>query len=479
MSVRRLIARAPLEALSPVFAEIRRDASVAETFPADVAEEADALARLYASDPDAELPHVTGSRRDLTDVPFVTLDPEGSRDLDQAMHLTRDGEDFWVRYAIADVGAHIAPDGAIAREALHRAETVYCPDMRIGLHPPTLSEGFASLLPGQRTKSVVWSFRVDHAGEISEVSVERAWVTSRAQHSYGRLAAGGVDDELVQLLHDFGAVRRRAMRDAGAVTLPKPSQEVTVAEDGLHLEFRAGTPIEDDNAQLSLATGVAAARLMLEAGVGILRTMPPAAPEALERLRRQAMALRVSWKQDETYADMLDRLDPASPQGAAFLVRAVTLFRGARWVPFDATDPTLPVPDLIVHGALATPYAHVTAPLRRLVDRFGLEVCLAASAGRDVPDWVRAALPELGDAMAAGMRRNGQVDRGCVDAVEAAVLAPHVGEEFTGIGLDKDTVQLSEPAIVARCDGEVKPGREQRVRLVSTDPRKGPRFATA
>src|SRR5690606_23354115 len=141
--------------------------------------------------------------------------------------------------------------------------------------------------------------------------------------------------------------------------------------------------------------------------------------EAMTRLPRQAKALAVRWRDDERYADLRDPLDAASPQGAAFLAQGVTLFRGAPWEPFDVAraDGSLPLPQVLTHGARATPYAHVTAPLRRLVFRFGLEICLAVSAGRPVPEWVREALPALGDDMAGGVRRNAQVDRECVDAV--------------------------------------------------------------
>ncbi|MEK8226128.1 hypothetical protein NKG05_08695 [Oerskovia sp. M15] len=51
------------------------------------------------------------------------------------------------------------------------------------------------------------------------------------------------------------------------------------------------------------------------------------------------------------------------------------------------------MPDDVAHAAIAAEYAHVTAPLRRLVDRYGTEICLALSAGDEVPAWVRDALP--------------------------------------------------------------------------------------
>lgn len=484
MPVRRLIARAPLDTLEPVFDTLRDKAGIRVGYSEPVTQEAAETLEALRRNPHHEYSHVIDAgdvdRTDLTRIPLVTLDPPGAQDLDQAVWIEREGQGWLVTYAIADVGAHVIPNGAIDQDARTRGETVYCPDMRVGLHPPVLSEGFASLLPGQRTKAAVWRMAVDASGELTDASVERAWVRSRRQYAYQDLSAPDREDrQLVDLLAELGHARRTFMRAAGAVTLPKPSQEVVVTKDGLGLEFRAARGIEDDNAQISLLTGVAAARLMLKAGVGILRTMPPAKPEAMERLRRQARALGVPWRDDEAYADVLDRLDAGSPEGAAFLVQAVTLFRGARWQPFDTSraDEALPLPELLEHGALATPYAHVTAPLRRLVDRFGTEICLAVSAGRPIPQWVRTALPELGDAMGAAVRRNSQVDRGCIDAVEAAVLAPHVGETFVGIGLDDDTVQLHEPAVVARCRGEVARGKEQHVVLESAAVGQGPRFA--
>jgi hypothetical protein len=81
--------------------------------------------------------------------------------------------------------------------------------------------------------------------------------------------------------------------------------------------------------------------------------------------------------------------------------------------------------------------------------------------------------------METGVRRGSRIDRACVDAVEAAVLAPHVGEMFEGVGLDATTVQLSAPAVVARCSGTVTVGRRQRVRLVSADATTGPKFEAA
>lgn len=407
---------------------------------------------------------------DLTDLELVTIDPPGSTDLDQAMHLSRTEQGYRVRYAIADTAAFVVPGGALDRAVHQRVETVYCPDVRVPLHPPTLSEGAASLLPDVERPAVVWTMDLDATGELGAVAVERAVVRSRAKLDYpaqqAALDAGAGPDDLVTLLAEIGTLRAALERARGGVSLGRPEQEVTATDDGgWALRFRASLPIEDHNAQISLLTGIAAARLMIAVGAGVLRTMPAASPQDLSRLRRQARALGVPWPDGASYGEVLASVDHSRPETAAFLSAATVLFRGAAWTPFTGEPPADHE-----HGAIAAPYAHVTAPLRRLVDRYGLEICLAAHAGTEVPSWVLDALPGLGETMAAGARRSSAVDRACTDLVEAAVLAPHVGQVFSGVAVDERTVQLHEPAVLARTDGTDLPeGEPVEVRLVEAD----------
>ena len=444
------------------FAAIRDEHDVLIEFPDEVTAAAGEAARSGPTD--------SSPRRDLTDIPFVTIDPPGSTDLDQAMHLSRRGRGYRVRYAIADTAVFVVPGSALDRVTHQRVETVYCPDVRVPLHPPVLSEGAASLLPDQDRPAVVWTLDLDQDGQVGEVGVERALVRSRAQLDYPteqrRLDASPGSDDVIVLLAEIGTRRAVLERARGGVSLGRPEQEVVDAPGGgWALAYRASLPVEDHNAQISLMTGMAAAALMLEVGVGVLRTMPPAQPRDIERLRRQALALGVPWPVERPYGDVLAGLDHSLPGTAAFLTEATSLFRGAAWTPFRGNPPRERD-----HGAVGAPYAHVTAPLRRLVDRYGSEICLAAHAGTAVPDWVLEALPALGEEMAVGARRGAAVDRACTDLVEAAVLAAHVGQVFDGVALDERTVQLHEPAVVARTEGsDLTPGEHVRVRLVTAD----------
>ncbi|MBU5423244.1 RNB domain-containing ribonuclease [Cellulomonas hominis] len=442
-------------------AALRAELGVPDGFPAEVQAE---VARVTGAGP-------SGSRDDATGVPFVTIDPEGSRDLDQAVHLERRGPGYRLRYAIADVAAWVRPGGALDAEARRRVVTLYAPDGRVPLHPPALSEGAASLLPGQDAPALLWDVDLDADGEPTEVRVGRALVRSRAQLTYAgaqRALDDGTADGTLTLLREVGRLRQAAEVARGGLTLPTPDQEVEVDARGRWtLTSRATLPVEEWNAQVSLLTGMCAARIMLDGRVGVLRTLPPADPRDVERLRRSARALGVPWPDGADHATVVRALDAAVPAQAALLTEATTLLRGAAYVAFDGE-----VPAQAQHAAIAAPYAHATAPLRRLVDRFVGETCVALAAGAEVPEPVRAALPALPEIMAAGDRRASAYERGSVDLVEAALLAGRVGEEFDAVVVDvrddgaSGVVQLREPPVRGRVVGEALPlGTDVRVRL--------------
>jgi exoribonuclease R len=470
VSSRRLRAGAPVAAiLAEQFAAVRRELSVPADFPAAVRAEAIAATTEPALSYD-----------DATDLPFLTIDPAGSVDLDQAMHLARTPQGYRFDYAIADVGAFVRPGGALDAESHHRGETLYSPDDRTPLYPAELSEGAASLLPDQVRPSVLWSFELDRRGEPVSTRVRRARIRSRQRLDYvGVQAVLDADrnvPEQLALLRELGRLRQEREHERGGVSLDVPEQEVTAdPSGGWRLEFRATLPCEDWNAQLSLLTGMAAARLMLDGRIGLLRTLPPPWPSSLVTLRRSALALGVPWPEGQGYADFVRTLDGTKPPHAAILALATVLLRGAGYVAFDGEPPEQPL-----HSAVAAPYAHATAPLRRLGDRYVSEVCLALSAGTPVPEWARSQLPSLPAAMATADRRSHELERSMIDLAEAVTLSGRVGEVFRAVVVDvreandghpaRATVQLREPAVRARCTGNLPLGQEVDVKLVVADP---------
>jgi exoribonuclease R len=451
------------------FEAIRTELGVPAAFPPEVLTAAAQEAARWSA--------ATSGAADRTDVPFLTIDPPGSMDLDQAMHIARGGDGYRVMYAIADVGAFVSPGDAVDVEAHGRGETLYSPDMRTPLHPPAIGEAAASLLPDQVRPALVWTIDLDAEGRQTAVDVKRAVVRSVSRLNYSQAqqlidakTGAGEADGTLALLAAVGRLRQALEVERGAVSLRLPEQEVDAEGKAFRLRYRAPLPVEDWNAQISLLTGMAAAGIMLGANVGILRTLPPADEGAIGLLHRVAHALGVPWPKHQTYQAFVRALDPATDSGAALIELSTRLLRGAGYTAFDGS-----LPAQLNHSAVAAPYAHATAPLRRLVDRYVGELCVAVCAHLDVPPWIREALPALAEVMDDSGHKAHALERACIDLVETVVMASHVGETFEG-GMVETTkhggiVQLRTPPVRARCDGErLLLGARIDVRLVTADP---------
>lgn len=453
--------------LAEALAGLRVELELPASFPPEVLAEAESAA--------SAIPAPQADRRDL---PLVTIDPAGSMDLDQALHLERRAGGYVVHYAIADVPGFVRPGGAVDAEARGRGQTLYAADGRIPLHPPVLGEDRASLLPGVDRSAYLWSFELDDAGAVTATRLERALVRSRERLSYPE-AQERIDasaDDPLDLLREVGLARIEQERTRGGASLNVPDEEIVRTDDGHYaLRRRHLLPVEAWNAQLSLMTGMAAAQLMLEAQVGVLRTMPEPTEERIGAFRMQTRALGHPWPDTISYGEYLRTLDRDDPASLAILQAASGLFRGAGYVAMDGEVPADPV-----QSALAAPYAHVTAPLRRLVDRWGLVVCEALSVGRPVPDWARDSLHELPSLMGASSQRASRLIGASIAMVEAAVLSDRIGERFTATvlelrGDDDALIQLAEPAVTATCRtaGGVRAGEHMTVVLEHADIRSG------
>ncbi len=451
----------PAEDLRPGLEAIRRESHVPEGFPPEVESEAQEAA---GRGPEAS------ERADRRDLELVSLDPPGSRDLDQAFLAERSGSGFRVRYAIADVAAFVRPEGAVDQEAWRRGLTLYLPDGRVPLHPPALSEGAASLLPGAERPALLWTIDLDDRAEVTESRLERAVVRNRRALTYPEVQEGldaGHADEPLRLLREIGRLRQDREAERGGISLNLPVRELTPTPGGYRFSFEAPLPVEGWNAQISLLAGHCAARIMTDGGVGILRTLPPVAEGQVERLRRVARALEIDWPPDATLGDVVRREDGATQDSAAFLTQVTHALRGADYRVVDSNPQ--------VHGGLAMLYAHVTAPLRRLVDRYANEVVLALCAGVEPPGWAAEHLDRLPEAMAEADRRSDRIEGEVLNLAEAVVLAPHVGETFAATVIDrsreKATVLLRDPPVVARIAPEsLEFGQDVNLRLTAADP---------
>ena len=444
----------PPHALAPGLAAIRAEFSVPSSFTPQVLAAAEQAVTRAPTD-----------HADRTDRNFVTLDPATSTDLDQAFAIDRAGSDLLLHYAIADVAWFVRDGDALDIEAWRRGETLYLPDGRAGLYPPALSEDAASLLPTGPRPAVIFTVRVAADGAVRLDGVERALIRSRAKLAYDSVR----EEDLPPGFSDLS--RRIATAEAarGASRVDPPEQEVARAPGGGYtLAFRPRLASEDQNAALSLATNMAVADALAAHGTGLFRVMPAPDTRAVQRLRHTAEALALPWAADQPLAAFERTLDASDARHAAFMLALRRASFGASYEPFrSGVKPW--------HAAVAATYAHATAPLRRLADRYVVQAALAVANGRPAPDTVAEAFEKLPSVMARADAIAGRINRAVIDLAEAAMLQDRVGERFAAVVVDSDDdgarIQLRDAAVAARVPAKgLKPGDAIDVQLTVADP---------
>jgi exoribonuclease R len=421
------------QALGEGLAAIRTQFQLPGPFSADLEAAAEAAAK-----------QPLGDRIDRTAVPFVTLDPLSSTDLDQAFWIEQSGGDLILRYAIADVAWFVPDGGPVDTEAWARGETIYMPDEKISLYPPVLCEGAASLLPDAPKPAVIFIVRVAGDGASTLDGAERAMVRSRAKLGYATVRP----EDLPAAFDELSRRIQAAEQARGASRVDPPQQQVVEQGDGTFaLEFRPVSPAEEANASLSLAANLAVADMLYRHGTGLFRVMPEPDDWAIRRLRHSARALGVDWPKDMSLEDRQRNLDPNDPRQAAFMLAIRRAGSHATYAPFHAGERPW-------HSAMRATYVHATAPLRRLADRYVIEAAVAVANGAAVPDAVTAAFQRLPDVMNRADARAGQVDAAVLELAEAVVLAGCVGETFDGTVTDIDQrgarIQIADPAVITR-----------------------------
>ena len=187
-----------------------------------------------------QLPDMTG-RKDLTKLPFVTIDGASAKDFDDAVYVdSRAGAGFTLYVAIADVSAYVKPGSEIDSEALIRATSVYFPGQVIPMLPEKLSNDLCSLLPETERAVMVAEMAIDKAGICTRSRIYKAMIKSHARFTYDQVASFV---ELESKVPDFWqdafcnmrllcqALAQKKLK-RGALSIARHEQEIIVSEQG-------------------------------------------------------------------------------------------------------------------------------------------------------------------------------------------------------------------------------------------------------
>jgi len=336
--------------------------------------------------------------KDLTHLPFVTIDNENSRDLDQALTIQKNDNGYKVLYALADAAYYIRPDSALFAEALQRGTTYYTPLMAAPMLPTELSEGLISLNPDVLRRSLVFDMTLDANAVVTQCQIVRARIRSQAKLNYA-----GVQKWLdtcetdtqpyhqsLRLLREVGSKLIAASETRGVIRFNRTETHIQVRGTPPHLSasVRSRYDTERYNEQISLICNMQGSELLLGfAGVtdvmhAIFRVHEAPLRKNLKQLKDTLDALanilddadRWRWQDGQSLAQYVEGL-PTEPHHAK-RVRAIErqimqAQRGSSFTPEPGEH----------HALKAASYARFSSPMREVVGIFTHKELLEALHG--------------------------------------------------------------------------------------------------
>ncbi len=194
-------------------------------------------------------------RRDLRELVTVTIDGEDSKDLDDAVSVSFDGERYHLGVHIADVANYVQENSALDREALKRGTSVYLADRVIPMLPHALSNGICSLNEGEDRLSLSCLMSIDAQGEIRDYEICESVIRVDRRMTYTVVQALLEDGSLVKRdesyvqyakllpmfreMEQVAALLRKRRKQRGSIDFDFPECKILLDREGHPVEIKA------------------------------------------------------------------------------------------------------------------------------------------------------------------------------------------------------------------------------------------------
>lgn len=338
-----------------------------DEFPVEVMDEADRIA-VEVREHEVKGQH----RKDLRELPLVTIDGEDARDFDDAIFVEEHPRGTRLVVAIADVAHYVVERTALDAEALRRATSVYLPGRVLPMLPERLSNGICSLRPEVDRLCMVADLVIDRRGATVSTELYPAVMRSHARCTYdevhrvlrGERVAGR--DELAPMLRRAHALSTvlHAMRMArGAIDFDLPENRVELDERGQPLRLVQRERWESHRLveECMLAANEAVARFFREQGLPTVNRFhgePDEEKLATFQGLLRAYGMDVKGELDsKALNEVLERLD-GHPEQRALHQLALRSMMQAVYSSQQTGH----------YGLAAEDYLHFTSPIRRYPD---------------------------------------------------------------------------------------------------------------
>jgi ribonuclease R len=377
-------------------------------------------------------------RRDLRDLPLITIDGETARDFDDAVFCEPQGKGWRLVVAIADVSFYVRPQDALDKDAYERGNSVYFPRRVIPMLPEALSNGLCSLNPQVERLCMVCDMQIDPMGQVKRYEFYPSVMNSKARMTYTQVheiltqPEGALAQEYawlvphLQHLNHFFRLSLKLREQRGAIEFESQETLMIFNEQG-KIE-RIVPSVRNDAHRLieecMLAANVCAADfLQTHQQAALYRVHEGPTPEKLEVLRTfmGEVGFTVGGgdnPQAKDYQKLLSRIKDRPDAG---LLQTVML-RSMQQAVYS--------PDNVGHFGLAyEAYTHFTSPIRRYPD---LLVHRAIKAVLDGKQYQAGNWHELGQHCSITERRADDATRDVNNWLKCFYMQDKLGEEFDG-----------------------------------------------
>jgi len=171
------------------------------------------------------------SRKDLADIPLMTIDGQGTLDFDDALSIEEKGGFFRLGVHIVDVGHFVQKGDVVDQEALSRGSSIYMPDEKISMLPPALAEGLCSLKAGELRPAISIMINLSPLAEIMDYEIISSLIKVKHQLTYFEVNVNAEENQNIFLLRDIAEKFRQKRLDARAVQITVPEINVWVDQN--------------------------------------------------------------------------------------------------------------------------------------------------------------------------------------------------------------------------------------------------------
>jgi ribonuclease R len=383
-------------------------------------------------------------RKDLRNLPLVTIDGADARDFDDAVFARKQSNGWRLIVAIAEVSAYVKPGSLLDVEAVKRSTSVYFPGRVLPMLPEALSNGLCSLKPAVDRLCLACEMTVSEEGTVQRSRFVAAVMKSSARLTYQQVAdyfeSGELKhhDELLEVKRNLDDLLS-LYRVLYAARLKRGAIEFESIEYGFQFDQRgavAGLMAQERNdahkliEECMILANVEAARFLLKNKLpSPYRVHAPPPESKLEPLSQflRGQGIRVPWRDNPEPKDFEWVVEQARGRPDEHLIMAV-LLRSQSLAAYQPVNEG--------HFGLALgAYTHFTSPIRRYPDLLEHRAIhhLLQREGRSSYPYTTAQMSELCARCSFNSRRAEEAERDVVDRLKCAYLETRIGEEFEGL----------------------------------------------